>query len=88
MTPAMMSEEEDMGGNSFKLHQPEWRSSQLTGLLQNLDSRANATVVNKTHSRKDRVIGIPHKIPAPSCAKDWMISTSDHENLSDSSTIY
>lgn len=87
VTPSMMSEEEDMGDNTFKVHQPLWRSSQLVGLLQNLDTRAS-TSVNKAHPRKNRVIGTPYKNPAPACAKDWMkcTDTDSEDNLSDTST--
>ena len=76
MTPAMMSEEEDMGGNIFKVHQPEWRSSQLIGLLQDLDKRGDSAI-NKAHPRKTRVIGTPLKISSPSCAKEWMKGEGD-----------
>jgi hypothetical protein len=68
----MMSEEEDVGGNAFKIHQPQWRSSQLIELLQNLDTRASSSRGKEhAHPRKERVIGTPHKVPAPSCAKEW-----------------
>ena len=29
VTPAMMSDEEDIGDNTFKVHQPDWRSEHL-----------------------------------------------------------
>lgn len=83
VTPAMMSEEEDIGENTFKVHQSQWRSSQLIGLLQDLDTRADKTI-NKAHPRKKRVIGTPdHKTSAPSSAKDWM--KCDGEDSSDNS---
>ena len=27
--PSMMSDEEDIGSNTFKIHKPEWRSEEL-----------------------------------------------------------
>lgn len=35
ITPAMMSEEEDIGDNTFKIHKPQWRSCELIQLLKN-----------------------------------------------------
>lgn len=71
VTPAIMSDEEDIGNNTFKIHRPEWRSDQLNELLGELDTRAN-TVINKAHPRKNRVVGTPCKTAIP-CVKDWMI---------------
>lgn len=68
----MMSDEEDVGNNTFKVHPPQWRSAQLNQLLSELDRRAG-TAINKAHPRKSRVIGTPCKSSTPSAAKGWMI---------------
>ncbi len=76
VTPAMMSGEEDIGNNTFKVHQPEWRSEELNKLFKDLDARADQAM-NKGHARKNRVIGTPSKTAPPSHAKDWMQMSCD-----------
>ena len=45
ITANMMSDEEDSGGNAFKVRAPEWRSEELNKLLKDLDSRADAAAI-------------------------------------------
>ena len=78
----MMSDEEDVGDNTFKVHQPQWRSVQLNELLKELDQRAAR---NKGHARKNRVSGTPLKSSVPIAAKDWMV-TAEYD--SDASPTY
>lgn len=73
VTASMMSDEEDIGGNTFKVHVPKWRSDELNVLLCELDSRADAKAAYRSHPRRSRIQGTPHKVPAPSVSQDWMI---------------
>lgn len=69
----MMSDEEDVGGNTFKVCGLEWRSDQLNELLKDLDSRADGGV-NRARPRKNRIVGTPQKQDAPIGVKEWMLS--------------
>ena len=40
--PNMMSDEEDVGNNTFRVHRQEWRSHEITDMLEELDRRADA----------------------------------------------
>ena len=33
----MMSDEEDVGNNTFRVHHQEWRSQEMTDMLEELD---------------------------------------------------
>ena len=44
-----MSDEEDIGRNAFKVHAPEWKSEEMTKLLKDSDSRADAAAANRAH---------------------------------------
>ena len=37
MTPTMMSDEEDVGNNIFRVHRQEWHSQEMTDMLEELD---------------------------------------------------
>ena len=37
MTRTMMSDEEDVGNNTFRVHHQEWRSQEMTDMLEELD---------------------------------------------------
>ena len=37
VTPTMMSDEEDVGYNTFRVHRQEWRSQEMTDMLEELD---------------------------------------------------
>ena len=74
VTASMMSDEEDVGGNTFKVHPPEWRSEELNELLKTLDGRADAIAANKAHPRRNRIQGTPLKTTAPTGVSDWMIN--------------
>ena len=41
VTAAVMSGEEDVGNNTFKVYTPEWRSDQLNILLKNLGDKSS-----------------------------------------------
>ena len=68
VTPTMMSDEEDVGENTFRIHRQEWRSPKMTHLLEELDTRADIAT-KKVHPRKNRVIGTPLKTNAPSATR-------------------
>ena len=53
MTATMMSDEEDVGENTFKVHPPEWRSEELNKLLRLLDARADSKAANRAHPRRN-----------------------------------
>ena len=72
VVPTMMSDEEDVGDNTFRVHRQEWRSQEMTDLLDELDRRADAAM-KKVHPRKNRVLGTPLKVDAPNTTKDWML---------------
>lgn len=74
VVPSLMSDE-DVGGNTFRIHQPQWCSVQLSNLLSELDRRAGSAQINKSHARKNRIIGTPLKSTA---AKDWMIEREEN----------
>ena len=80
ITPSMMSDEDDDGDGTFHVHRQEWRSDEMTALFEDLDRRADAAM-KKAHPRKNRVIGTPLKVDAPSCTKGWMLKeVATHEN--------
>ena len=72
VVPTMMSDEEDVGDNTFRVHRQEWRSQEMTDLLDELDRRAD-TAMKKVHPPKNRVVGTPLKVDAPDRAKHWML---------------
>ena len=72
VTAAMMSDEEDVGSNTFKVHRQEWRSQELTDFFEELDQRADEAI-KQAHPRKNRIVGTPLKVSAPSVVKDWMM---------------
>ena len=37
VTPTMMSDEEDVGNNTIRVHRQEWRSQEMTDMLEELD---------------------------------------------------
>ena len=75
ITPGMMSDEEEDGDDTFRVHRQEWRSEEITALFEELDRRADA-VMKRAHPRKTRVIGTPLKVGAPSATKEWMVKDS------------
>ena len=66
--PTMMSDEEDIGDNTFRVHHQEWCSQEMTDLLDEFDRRADV-VMKKMHPQKAWVVGTPLKVNA---TKDWM----------------
>ena len=76
VTPTMMSDEEDVGDNTFRIHRQEWCSPKMTHLLEELDTRADLAT-KKVHPRKNRVIGTPLKTYAPNATKEWMLNTEN-----------
>lgn len=72
VVPTMMSDEEDAGDNTFRVHRQEWRSQEMTDFLDELDRRADSATKNM-HPRKNRVVGTPLKVDAPEKIKDWML---------------
>ena len=77
VTPTMMSDE-DVGNNIFRVHHQEWRSQEMTDILEELDRRADAAI-KKAHPRKDRVVGTPMKVDPPRTTKDWMLRGQDQD---------
>lgn len=61
MSPTMMSDEEDVGDNTFRIHCQEWCSEEMTLFLEELDRRAD-TAMKKAHPRKNRIVGTPLKL--------------------------
>ena len=78
--PSMMSDEEDMGNNTFCLHHQEWRSQELSDFLKKLDKRADEAT-RKIHPCRNRVVGTPLKVTPPSITKDWMVNKEDSPPL-------
>ena len=81
VTPTMMSDEEDVGNNTFRVHRQDWRSQDMVDMFEELDRRADVAM-KKVHPRKNRIVGTPLKVDAPSTTKDWMLrnpDTSDRE---------
>ena len=78
VAPTMMSDEEDVGSNTFRVHRQEWRSQEMTDMLEELDRRADAAIKN-AHPRKDRVVGTPMKVDPPRTTKDWMLRGQDQD---------
>ena len=72
LSAALMSDEEDIGQNTFKIHRQVWRSTELDMFLDELDRRADGAL-KRAHPRKNRVLGMPLKIAAPVGIKDWMV---------------
>ena len=72
VVPTMMSDEEDVGDNTFRVHRQDWRSEEMTDILDELDRRAD-DAMKRVHPRKNRVFGTPLKIIAPENTKDWML---------------
>ena len=69
VTPTMMSDEEDVGNNTFRVHRREWHSQEMTDMLEELDRRAD-TATKKAHPCKDRVVGTPMKVDPQRTTKD------------------
>lgn len=82
LSPAVMSDEEDIGHNTFKIHRQEWRSPELDEFLEELDRHADAAL-KRAHPRKSRILDTQLKIAVPTNAKDWMVkeSVSDNDQL-------
>ena len=78
ITPSMMSDEEDVGNNTFRIHRQEWRSQELSDFLEGLDKRADAAT-KKAHPRRNRVVGTPLKVNAPTTTKEWMVQDEPRE---------
>ena len=78
VTACMMSDEEDVGKNMFKTHQPEWRSAELNEFLKQLDGRADTKAANRAHPRRNRILGTPLKTTVPAGVSDWMVN---HEEI-------
>ena len=72
MTAIMMSDEEDVGENTFKVHPPEWRSGELNELLKLLDARADSKAANRAHPRCNQIQGMPLKTDRPPNVSAWM----------------
>ena len=86
LSPALMSDEEDIGQNTFKIHRQEWRSTELDEFLEELDRRADAAL-KRAHPRKNRVLGTPLKVLAPASTKDWMVKETQ-DSLRSSPTLF
>lgn len=84
VTPSMMSDEEDVGDNTFRIHRQEWRSQELSDLLEELDRRADAAT-KKAHPRRNHIVGTPLKVNAPTTVKEWMVR---HESREGSPQIF
>ena len=78
VSPSMMSDEEDVGNNTFRIHRQEWRSQEFSDLLEELDRRADSAT-KKAHPRRNRGIGTPLKVNAPTTAKEWMMRCDSRE---------
>ena len=78
VAPTMMSDKEDVGNNTFRVHRQEWRSQEMTDMLEELDRRAGAAI-KKANPRKDRVVGTPMKVDPPRTTKDWMLRGQDQD---------
>ena len=74
--PTMMSDEEDVGNNTFRVHRQEWRSQEMNDFLDELDQRAESAM-KSSHPRKSRVVGTPVKMSAPEQVKPWMVVRDD-----------
>ena len=37
VTPTMMSDEEDVGNNTFRVHRQDWRSQDMVDMFEELD---------------------------------------------------
>lgn len=72
VTASMMSDEEDVGNNTFRIHRQDWRSQEFSDFLGELDKRADAAT-KKAHPRRNRVVGTPLKVNAPTTIKEWMV---------------
>ena len=79
VTAYMMSDEEDVGENTFKTHQPEWRSAEFNVFLKQLDCRADTKAANRAHPHRNRILGTPLKTTAPVGASDWMVNHDEIE---------
>ena len=73
----MISAEEDIGGNAFKVRAPEWRSEELNKLMKDLNARADVAATNRAHPGGNRVHGTPLKVPAPASVSAWMIDKEE-----------
>ena len=78
VNPSMMSDEEDVGNNTFRIHRQEWRSQEFSDFLQELNRRADA-VTKKAHPRRNRIVGTPLKVSAPTTTKEWMVRSEPRE---------
>ena len=95
VSPTMMSDEEDVGNNTFQVHRQEWRSQEMMDLFEELDRRADVAM-KKAHPCKNRIVGTPLKVDAPSTTKHWMLwnrddldtSNRDNSNREDSPALF
>ena len=78
VTASMMSDEEDVGNNTFRIHQQQWRSQELSEFLEKLDKRADEAS-KRAHSRRNRVVGTPLKVNAPAITKEWIVRNEPRE---------
>lgn len=80
----MMSDEEDVGNNTFRVHRQDWRSQEMVDMFYELDRRADVAM-KSAHPRKNRTVGTPLKVDAPSTARDWMVKNTEDLDSSNSS---
>ena len=69
VVPTMMSDEEDVGDNTFRVHRQDWCSEEMTDFLDELNRRAD-DAMKRVHPRKNQA---PLKTTAPENTKDWML---------------
>lgn len=68
--PAAMSEEECEEDGRISRRRPSWRSDKLNGWMDELDARGNE---KWKMARKERSLGTPLELQAPSCVQQWML---------------
>ena len=72
ITPEMMSDEE-MAGDKYIRHPPDYRSDLFSQFIEVLETRSNNRSQEKNRPRIKRVLGSPVKKAVPHNAKNWMV---------------
>ena len=79
VVPTMMSDDEDVGNNTFRVHHQEWRSLEMNDFLDELDQRADSAM-KSSHPCKSRVVGTPVKVPVPDKMEAWMVREDNDDS--------
>ena len=69
LCPAAMSEEECEDDGRITRRRPSWRSDKLNEWMDDLDAKGNE---KWRMARKERNLGTPLELPAPSSVQPWM----------------